>query len=99
MDLIFDPAAIAEVDEAVDHYQSLDEPLARAFLEELENASARILAHPHVWQCVFKHYRRLNLQRFPYAIIYAFESDHVFVVAVMHERRCPNYWLKRTKKP
>jgi plasmid stabilization system protein ParE len=95
MDVIFDPAADAEIDEAVDYYRGIDEALAQAFLLELENAAERVADHPHVWQCILRHFRRFNLRRFPYALIYSLEPDHVYVLAVMHERRRPNYWLER----
>jgi plasmid stabilization system protein ParE len=39
--------------------------------------------------------RRLLLPRFPYGLLYAVESGHVVVLAVMHLRRRPGYWRKR----
>jgi hypothetical protein len=41
-------------------------------------------------------YRRRNLDRFPYAIIYHPLPDDVLeVVAVIHQMRKPGYWEER----
>jgi hypothetical protein len=40
-------------------------------------------------------FRRYLLQRFPYGLIYAVEGQTIFVVAVMHLKRKPGYWVSR----
>jgi hypothetical protein len=32
-------------------------------------------------------------------VIYQLRTDHVLIVAVMHERRRPGYWRGRTRSP
>jgi hypothetical protein len=34
--------------------------------------------------------------RFPFAVLYAENNDRLFILAVMHLRREPNYWAHRT---
>ena len=97
MDLMLDPAAEAEIEAAAVYYQKIDERLRHDFLAEVDEAFDRILTYPHIWKCVVKHYRRLNLKRFPFAIIYALEES-IYIIAVMHERRKPNYWLRRERE-
>jgi len=40
-------------------------------------------------------YRRVNLKRFPYAILYRAFEDHVKVVVVKHVRRRSDFGLTR----
>ena len=41
---------------------------------------------------------RRNLARsFPYAVVYLAEPDRVWIVAVMHLHRVPDYWRERLK--
>jgi plasmid stabilization system protein ParE len=39
--------------------------------------------------------RRLLLTRFPYAVVFVAEGDHVEVLAFEHLRRRPGYWKQR----
>jgi toxin ParE1/3/4 len=43
--------------------------------------------------------RRLVMKKFPYKIFYIADPDAIFVVAVAHERRHPEYWLHRLDEP
>lgn len=33
---------------------------------------------------------------FPYKLMYAVESDHIYVIAVAHQHRKPDYWTTRS---
>jgi hypothetical protein len=41
-----------------------------------------------------KGYRKTNVERFPFKIIYKFENEIVTIVAFAHHKRKPNYWRK-----
>jgi plasmid stabilization system protein ParE len=41
--------------------------------------------------------RRRLIGRFPYAILYSDEGQTVYILAVMHLRRDPDYWKSRLK--
>jgi len=43
--------------------------------------------------------RRLTLSRFPYKLLYSVESDHIYLIAVSHQHRMPDYWIDRTAAP
>ena len=34
-------------------------------------------------------------RRFPYGVVYQEREGRIFIVAVAHQRRKPDYWLKR----
>jgi toxin ParE1/3/4 len=53
------------------------------------------MAHPLAGHPCHEVYRRINLNRFPYAIIYRPDGDDIYVIAVMHEKRHPDYWKHR----
>lgn len=42
--------------------------------------------------------RRALARTFPYAIVYVDLPDVIWIVAVMHGKRQPEYWRKRLKK-
>jgi len=39
------------------------------------------------------------MNRFPYGIVYTTHGDDIFVVAVMHLHRKPDYWQTRPIEP
>ncbi len=39
--------------------------------------------------------RRKVLARFPYSLLYLEGPDYIRIVAVMHHRRRPGYWVER----
>jgi plasmid stabilization system protein ParE len=93
---IYHPHARQELDDATDHYDSIDLKLGDDFLEEIDDCIARILMFPLAWARVqHKSVRRCRTHRFPYSLIYDLEEEQVFILAVMHESREPNYWVDR----
>ena len=91
-----DPAALAEYENAVLYYAAERSELGRNFIESFEDAIARICAAPDRWR-VFagREVRRAFMHKFPYAVLYTIEPDHVLVVAVAHYSREPGYWRER----
>jgi hypothetical protein len=64
---------------------------ATAELEQIAQA-------PEPWPILVDDLRKRPLRGFPYRVIYQVRGDHVLIVAVMHERRRPEYWRDRTYK-
>jgi len=96
MRLAYLPEARLEVIEAVTYYHSCQESLAADFFDELKKVEREIIEWPEFWKQVGDGYRRRNLDRFPYAIIYhQLPSDVLEVVAVIHQKRNPVYWEER----
>ena len=48
-----------------------------------------------MWTEIAPGIRRCLLKRFPYAILYSQEADALFIYAVMHMHRDPDYWRHR----
>jgi len=74
-----------------------DETLWQAtrFADQYYAALLKIRDHPEGAHFVWKDYRRLNLKRFPYGLIYRRRQDEIYLVAIAHERRHPDYWKHR----
>ena len=91
----YHPDARKELDDATDYYDRIDLELGDAFLEEIDDCISRILRFPRAWTKLRDEVRRCLIHRFPYSLVYEVEDEHVFILAVMHSSRKPNYWVKR----
>ena len=91
----FHPAAETEFVKAVEYYEEREEGLGHDFAVEVYATIERILAHPQAWPVIEEDIRRSLVRRFPYGILYSEDEDEIFVVAVMHLHREPDYWKRR----
>ncbi|WP_058557855.1 type II toxin-antitoxin system RelE/ParE family toxin [Thiohalocapsa sp. ML1] len=87
--------ALAELDAALGHYRDIDPRLAAALLAEVDAAKQAIRRFPSAWKRFRSGVRGFTLRRFPYTIIYQATDDEILIVAYAHQRRQPQYWLKR----
>ena len=80
---------------AVDWYDEARQGLGAEFVAEVEDAIATIEDNPTFYAELEDGIRRCLVNRFPYAILYSIETDHVLILAVMHTSRRPGYWHGR----
>lgn len=95
MKIEFDKLAQAELLEAALFYRDCEDALAREFLAAVERLLVQLSQMPLLGAKFGGRYRRCIVRRFPYAIIYSVEKDGLFVTAVMHLKRKPDYWAGR----
>ncbi len=95
MNCTFHPEAEAEFLEAINYYEKCREGLGHEFAVEVYAAIERILTHPKAWPILDGEVRRCQTARFPYGVLYAEESAEIFILAVMHLHRHPDYWKHR----
>ena len=88
------PAEI-EMLEASIYYENQTVYLGDNFLDIVEAAIAEIAKSPEIWPEIDPGIRRRVLRRFPYSILYQIIQDEVIVVAVMHHKQKPRYWINR----
>jgi plasmid stabilization system protein ParE len=88
----FHPEAEIELLDGSRFYERQRKGLGRSFLEEVRRSIKRILANPGIGQLLDGHVRRRNLHRFPYSLLYTQEGSEITVLAVMHQKRRPDYW-------
>ena len=91
----YHPDARKELDEATDYYDQIDPELGDDFLKEINDCISRVLRFPNTWPKLRGNVRRCRTHRFPYGLIYELDDEHVFILAVMHSSRKPNYWADR----
>ena len=92
----FHPKAEIEFYESINYYEECEKGLGYDFSVEVYSAIQKILDYPLVWPILSGDIRRCFTNRFPYGVLYSIESDEIFILAVMHLHRDPDYWIKRT---
>ncbi|MFW5751753.1 MAG: hypothetical protein ACOCW8_00290 [bacterium] len=70
-----------------------EDELGRAI--EVYSAIQRAVAHPKAWSSLEGEIRRVLIRRFPYGVLYTEKKDGLFILAVMHLHRDPEYWKTR----
>ncbi|MEK6725341.1 MAG: type II toxin-antitoxin system RelE/ParE family toxin [Deltaproteobacteria bacterium] len=95
MTFSFHPEAKDEFNEAIEYYENCEPGLGYDFSIEAHAAIQNIADYPTVWPIIEEDVRCCLVNRFPYGIIYSIEQDGIFILAVMHQRRHPDYWKNR----
>ena len=94
---IFHPEATEELYAAVRQYSAIEPALAVDFESKVEECLVLALSYPSMWREVQRGIRRALIRRFPFGIIYAYDDDVFYVLAVMHLHAKPGYWKRRKK--
>ncbi len=87
--------AAAEFADAIARYESFESGLGSRLKTEIKSSVAWISGHPDLPRVRPKGYRRVNLKVFPYYIAYVIHSDVVWILAIAHSARRPEYWIHR----
>lgn len=95
MTFSFHPEAEEEFNQAIEYYENNAPGLGYDFSIEVYSAIQNIVNFPTAWPIIEEDMRRCLVKRFPYGVIYSIEDDAVFILAVMHLRRNPDYWKNR----
>jgi toxin ParE1/3/4 len=94
--VVFHPEAIQELDNAVAYYAERSFKAATAFEAAIEAGVHSIAQHPNRHAFLRNTGKRVyRLDRFPYHIIYEELPDLIWIDAIAHERRHPDYWKNR----
>ncbi|MDX2206132.1 MAG: type II toxin-antitoxin system RelE/ParE family toxin [Gemmatimonadales bacterium] len=93
----FHPLAERELVDASEFYEARAQGLGSRFLDAAEQAVRLLVTHPELGTPLSRTTRRIAVHRFPYVVVYRPEADHLFIVAIAHNRRRPNYWTARVR--
>ena len=93
--IVFHTEAELEMHAATKFYESKVEGLGFDFLEEIKAAAATIQAAPRRWPERRFGVRRFLAHRFPFTVVYLDMPHRIWVVAVAHASRRPDYWKSR----
>ena len=86
-----------ELNEAVAYYEEIETGLGVRLKEEIRVAIGWVANHPDLPRLRPNGYRRVNLKVFRYYIAYFVWADVIWILAVAHAHRRPEYWLRRKK--
>jgi hypothetical protein len=95
-EILFHPEALAEYTAALAWYRARSVRAATRLEAEVDRMLGRIISSPDAFPAYDDEHRFAVLKRFPYSIIYQVLSGQVFVIAVAHSSRAPDYWRKRS---
>lgn len=89
------PGASLDLQEAIEYYQTCVEGLDVRFLAHVDAAVARATSAPRLARCFDGPFRKVHLERFPYAMIYREKGEGIEIMATAHSSREPDYWKDR----
>jgi len=95
MEIRFLAIAQAELDDAIDYYNSKFSGLGNDFLFEVLKTLERIRIFPLAWHPFSENTRRCQISHFPYGVIYQILEEEILIVAIAHLHREPDYWKNR----
>ncbi len=87
--------AFEELNDAIAYYEEQQVGLGLRLKDEFERHVNWISGSPTVPRIRKSGYRRVNLKAFPYYIAYIIREDILWILAVAHGRRKPEYWIER----
>ncbi len=92
----FSPLVSREVEEAIGWYRDKN-PVAADLFRTIVFDSIEIISHsPLSWGKVAEtDIRKFVIPRYPYSLYFEVLANIVYVLAVAHNRRTPQYWLKQ----
>lgn len=68
------------------------ERLGEELADEIERAVRLIAERPMVGSDIGEGERKFTVDRFRYNVIYRIQGKTIYVLAIAHHRRKPNYW-------
>ena len=95
MRIEFHPAALQELIDSAKYYENRLLGLGSDFKSEIDRTLDLLSKNPELGAVVDAPYRRLLLDRFPFAVIYRTRESTLRILAVAHQRRRPGYWKGR----
>lgn len=96
----FEDAAAVEYRLAARWYERRKPGLGTDFLDSVDACLRRVLELPGSGSPVLRvptelGIRRMAVQRFPYHVVYLETETAIWVLAIAHDRRTPEYWIQR----
>ena len=95
MTVIFLPEAAQEFQNAAVYLEGEDTGLGIRFRNEVDTHVQWIIKNPKVPRIRDGIYRRVNLRVFPYYIAYLLKEEEIWILAIAHSHRKPEYWIER----
>lgn len=95
MTINYHPDAIDELINAAKFYESNQVNLGCRFLDAVDISLATIRKNPLLWPSDKLGRRKCIIRKFPYLLIYKLSDKFVYILAVAHTSKKPDYWELR----
>jgi hypothetical protein len=95
MKLVYFEEFKEELDSAVLWYNSQVQGLGNTFAAAVAAAIDHIQRMPLAAPPFGQRYRRKQVKKFPYAVIYEVRDFELVIIALPHDRQRPGYWIAR----
>ena len=92
--VIFDDAALIEMQDAYYYYEEQQQGLGERFKSELEKTIEYLRNNPKHFKKIKREIRQALIHRFPYLIVYEIFDATILVYAVFHTSRNPKKKFK-----
>ena len=94
--IVFHQEAKADLMSAMAYYDGQREGLGDQLLEEVEHATDRIVDRPASFPfSTDQGHRKCFVETFPYTLHFLEFDVEIWIMAVAHQRRHPDYWKQR----
>lgn len=84
-----------ELAESINFYEEIEAGLGLRLKEDVRNAIRWIASNSSVPRLRRTGYQRVNLPVFRHYIAYFVEDDTIWILAIAHSARRPDYWISR----
>ena len=95
MRIRFSEIANNELTDACDWYEQQQVGLGLRFKSAVRDAARQIARAPLLFPVELEDVRRYVMNRFPYTLRYVLRADELWILAVSHQHRQPDYWVER----
>ncbi len=95
MQAIYLREAEIELIKSATFYEEKSAGLGAEFINEVNSTVQLIKKMPEASPLINSYARKALLNRFEYGIVYRIFNNLIVILAVMHSKREPNYWIGR----
>ena len=93
--VVYHRLAASELIKSGVFYERRREFLGEAFIAAVEETLIKIRHQPDFGRLEKRGSRSWKVKRFPFRAVYLEQSDRIWVVALAHLSRKPDYWIRR----
>ena len=93
--VLFHPDASEEMTASAGWYENKQSDLGKRFLAGVQDAVLRVQINPMLYPEVMPGIRRGLIRSFLFGVVHSSSDNVIFIFAVMHLRRAPDYWKDR----
>lgn len=94
-----DSRILTDIEEALSYYDAISFELGERFESELILALNKIEKYPYHYFNMNQNFRRVNLQNFPYKLVYVIKEElkEIIVLGLFHHYKNPRKIFDRSK--